>query len=544
MNATTPRGSLPAATPVLIVGAGPIGLAMAGDLGWRGIDCLLVEQGDGTIGHPRANIVNARTMEFCRRWGVADRVRAASLPPDFPLTVLHVTSLTGWELSRLDSRTHGDDAPLPFSPEKQQQCNQIYFDPEMLRLAESSANVTLRFGMRLTDFAQDESGVTATIEDTHDGTSRTVRADYMIDCSGGTSAIRDRLGIGLEGTPVLGRSVNIFFRSAELRQVHDKGEAVMFMITGPQGVWANIVALDTTDFWRLTVQGVGPEVELTPEQVETWLFETVGASFACEVKTVVRWTRRTVVAERFRDGRIFLAGDSAHQLSPSGGFGMNTGMGDVDNLGWKLEATINGWGGPGLLDSYDVERRPIATRNVTEAQGAFRARGFKTSPVLLEESPEGAALRREIGKQIDEETALSFRADGIVFGYTYAPSPIVVPDGTPAPPSSMTEYVPSTWPGARAPHVPLPDGRSTLDLFGRGFVLLCLGADAGDTAPLEKAAADKGVPLAVEHIDDETASRLYQCSFVLVRPDGHVAWRGNSLPGDPASLMDAVRGAP
>ena len=184
---------------------------MASDLGWRGIECLLVEQNDQTIGHPRANVVNARTMEFCRRWGVADAVRAASLPADFPHTILHVTSLTGWELSRLERLSHGGDAPSRFSPERQQQCNQIYFDPVMRDLAQSFEKVALRFRTKFVEFAQDGGGVTATLEEFEGGTLHTVCCAYLIDCSGGASAIRETLGIGLEGTPVVGRSVNIFF---------------------------------------------------------------------------------------------------------------------------------------------------------------------------------------------------------------------------------------------------------------------------------------------------------------------------------------------
>ena len=529
-------------TPVLIVGAGPVGLGFAADLGWRGIDCTLVEQGAGTIDHPRANIVNARTMEFCRRWGVAEKVRAAGLPPDFPHTILHVTSLAGYELSRLEPADHGGSGASPASPERQQRCNQMSFDPVIRGLAESFPTVRLIFGRRLTGFHQDANGVTADIEDTGAGTMSRIRAQWMIDCSGGASRIREALGIGLEGNNVLGRSVNIFFHSAELARVHDKGPAAMYMITGPKGVWANVVAVDGRDYWRATIQGVGAEVELTPERIQAWLDETIGVRFAYETRAAVRWTRRTVVSEQFRAGRVFLAGDSAHQLSPSGGFGMNTGMGDVDNLGWKLAAVLRGWGGPNLLDSYRAERRPVAVRNVTEAAGAFHGRNFTASPAILENTAEGAALRRETGRRIDEVVAASFRADGVVFDYRYQPSAVVMPDGTPEPPYTMTEYHPSGWPGARAPHGWLPDGRSTLDLFGHGFVLLKFDG-APDAAPLVDAAKDRGVPLAIYEIANGEIAALYGRRLALVRPDGHVAWRGDTLPADPLLLIDTVRGA-
>ena len=284
-------------------------------------------------------------------------------------------------------------------------------------------------------------------------------------------------------------------------------------------------------------------MELSPGQIEAWLFETVGTAFDYQVRTVARWTRRTVVSERFREGRVFLAGDSAHQLSPSGGFGMNTGMGDADNLGWKLDAVLNGWGGPGLFDSYEIERRPIAVRNVTAAAEAFRVRNFDISPALLEDTQEGAAVRREIGERIDGETSLSFQADGVIFDYRYEPSPIIAPDGTPEPPYALTEYKPMARPGSRAPHGWLADGRSILDLFGRGFTLLQFGPSGDAEDRFAAAARERGLPVAAHKIDDADLAHLYERQFVLVRPDGHVAWRGDTLPQDMNSLIDHVRGA-
>jgi len=527
--------------PVLIAGAGPIGLGMAADLGLRGIECRVVEQGTGIIRHPRANIVNARTMEICRRWGIAEKVRAASLPQEFSNTVLHVTSVTGWELSRIDPAAEDSDPDL--SPEDQQRCNQIYFDPIVGDFAESLDSVEISFGIRFVELEQDGDAVTATIEDVASGERSRVRAAYLIDCTGGNSPVRDQLGIGLEGTPVMGHSVNIFFRSPEFRRIHDKGEVAMFMITGPKGVWANIVAIDQSDFWRLTVQGIGPEIELTTERIAGWMEQAVGASLSCEIEGVVRWTRRTVVAESFREGRVMLAGDSAHQLSPSGGFGMNTGMGDVDNLGWKLAALLNGWGGPEILRSYEIERQPVARRNLSEAAGAFHGRNFSIPPSLMEDTAEGAAVRREIGARIDTETSLSFRADGVVFDYRYAPSPIVVGDGTEEPSYALTSYAPSSWPGGRAPHAWLTEDRSVLDLFGREFVLLRFGAAETGDAPLADAARQRGLPFAVHDIPRADIAALYQRRLVLVRPDGHVAWRGDTAPKDPLSVIDRVRGA-
>ena len=375
--------------PVVIAGGEPVGLGLAAELGGRGMECMVVEQGDGSFAHPRANIVHARTMELCRRWGVADRVRNEGVAEDYPHTVIYVTSLGGWELARHDPVATDDCIRPIFSPEQQQRCNQMFFDPIMRDLARLIPDVDLRFGHRLESFDQSGDGVVAHIVKRDSGQSIKVRARYMVDCTGGTSRIRDALSIGLEGTKVLGHSINVFFSAPDFRRIHDKGDAGMYMITGPDGIWANIAAINGDDFWRLTVQGLTAETDPETFDVAHYMDRVVGINFDYEIRSVVKWTRRTVVAERFRAGNVILAGDSAHQLSPSGAFGMNTGMGDVDNLGWKIAAMLDGWGGDGLLDSYGPERRPVAVRNVAEAEGAFRGRNFKTDAALLDFTPEG-----------------------------------------------------------------------------------------------------------------------------------------------------------
>jgi hypothetical protein len=222
---------------------------------------------------------------------------------------------------------------------------------------------------------------------------------------------------------------------------------------------------------------------------------------------------------------------------------MNTGMGDVDNLGWKLEALLKGWGGTGLLDSYEIERKPVAQRNLNEAAGAFHGRNFSIPPSLLDDTADGAVVRREIGERIDHDTSSSFRADGVVFDYRYAPSPTVVSDGTAEPPYEMTRYEPTSWPGGRAPHAWLTEDRSVLDLFGREFVLLRFGESNTSDDPLVEAARQRSVPLSVHDIARADIAALYQRRLVLVRPDGHVAWRGDRTPADPLGVIDRIRGA-
>ena len=241
---------------------------------------------------------------------------------------------------------------------------------------------------------------------------------------------------------------------------------------------------------------------------------------------------------------MFLAGDAVHQLSPTGALGMNTGLGDAVDLGWKLAGALEGWGGAALLESYNAERQPIGLRNITKTAGFFKAHqtfheGFGA---IEDDTEQGRALRERLGPALVREVGAMFRTIGLQIGYRYEDSPICVPDGTPEPPDEPESFVASARPGARAPHAMLADGRSTLDLYGRGFVLLRLGADAPDGTAFEKAAAARGVPLKTVTLNEPDVTALYERRLVLVRPDGHVAWRGDRMPADPAAIIDTVRG--
>jgi hypothetical protein len=242
---------------------------------------------------------------------------------------------------------------------------------------------------------------------------------------------------------------------------------------------------------------------------------------------------------------VLLAGDAVHQLSPTGALGMNTGIGDAIDLGWKLAATIQGWGGPELMTSYDAERRPVGLRNVAMTTEFFLTQDQYAGSLAAidEDSDDGRRLRAQLGGQLVKDVGAMFRTIGLQIGYRYEDSPICIPDDTAAPPDEAGDYVPSARPGSRAPHAWLRDDRSTLDLFGRGFVLLRFGADAPDGHAATEAAAVCGLPLETATIDKAEAVELYQCKLALVRPDGHVAWRGDALPDDAGALIDRVRGA-
>jgi 2-polyprenyl-6-methoxyphenol hydroxylase-like FAD-dependent oxidoreductase len=538
MNRTTRN------VPVLIVGGGPVGLALAVELGWRGIHCELVEQTDGAISTPKMNEVNTRTMEFCRRWGIDDAVRHCPFPDDHSLDVVFVTSLGGHELARMRRPTRAHQQAESHSPTRLQICSQLWFDPILRTFAQSQLSVSLRYRTRLEAFEASDSGVTAELHDLETGQRETIHADYLVGCDGAISPIRDAIGVGLNGQGILGHPLHLFFRCPDLLAQCGREPGVFFMAIDRNGLWANIRVIDPADgLWRLMV--LDTDGKQTPESVDraALLQRAVGRPIDVEWKGVSIWTRRSVVAEHYSRGRVFLAGDAVHQLSPTGALGMNTGIGDAVDLGWKLAAVLAGWGGPELLASYDSERRPIGLRNVTMTAEFYLAHGEFSGGIaaIEDDSEDGRQLRHRIGESLTRDVGRMFRTAGLQLGYRYEASSICVPDGTPQSPDDPEKFLPSARPGGRAPHTWLGDGRSILDLFGRGFVLMRFGN--ADTAAIEQAAMARGVPLSVVDLDEPEAAALYERNLVLVRPDGHVAWRDDALPTDSTALIDRVRGA-
>jgi 2-polyprenyl-6-methoxyphenol hydroxylase-like FAD-dependent oxidoreductase len=530
---------------VLIVGGGPVGLALACELGWRGIACTLIEQGDGTIVTPKMNEVNIRTMEFCRRWGVADAVHACPFPPDYPLDVAFVTSLSGYELGRVPRPPRKHAPPERHSPMRLQVCSQMWFDPILQSFARTFAHVSLRYRTRLESFGETASGIRAEIVDLDNGRREHIKAQYLVGCDGANSLVRRSLGIGLNGE-TLGHPVHMYFRAPNLLETCGRQPATFFVTVDRQGAWSNVRIIDPMNaMWRLMVLDAG--AGLTPETIdrEAYLRRALGLSLDVEWLGTSIWTRRSAVAERYSNGRVFLAGDSVHQLSPTGGLGMNTGIADAVDLGWKLAATLNGWGGSGLLSSYDAERRPIGIRNVSKAAEFHleeQKHGHGTA-AIEEDSVAGARVRARVGDALVHDVGRSFRSIGLQIGYRYEGSPICIPDGSMPDPDDPEDFIASARPGSRAAHAWLRDGRSTLDLYGRGFVLLRLGTDPPDVSAIESAAATRRVPLETIAVGDPAVMQLYKHSLVLVRPDGHVAWRANELTPNAGLLIEKVRGA-
>ena len=339
-------------------------------------------------------------------------------------------------------------------------------------------------------------------------------------------------------------NVAVLFRSP-LLQHSPHGPAVQYQIINSQ-INGAIAAVDGKELWRLNVRNIKQE-QLDAFDAPQKLRYALGDDIPFDLIAVRPWTGHCVVAERYQQGRVFLAGDAAHLNWPAGGFGMNTGVGDAVDLGWKLAAVLQGWGGAHLLGSYTAERKPIAMINVNEAAEMRANFDNQTtfSPQIEQDSDAGKQLREQARAAIMRTRAKEFQHDsaGIELGYRYENSPICVSDDTPAPPLDHGLYVPSTWPGARAPHVRLEEGRSTLDLFGNGFTLLSLIRDPADTSTMMQAARRVGLPLQTVMLDDAKVRETYERDFVLVRPDGHVAWRGDALPANAAEIIERVRGA-
>ena len=532
--------------PVLIAGAGPVGLTLAIELAYRNIRCLVVEQSDGSVDFPTTNLANTRTCEHLRRWAIANRMRFESgYPTDYPRNYLFVTRMDGHEIARFDHPANGDPASRsPYSPEGRLWISKPYFDPVLHQHVAGLPTVEVRYLTVFDSFHQASDKLTATVVDVKSGQQQTIEADYLVGCDGGRSIIRRALAIPYQGVFSQGQNVAMLFRSSLLKSIQH-GPAVMYHIINAQ-INGTIAAVDGKDLWRLNIRNVKQE-QIDALNAPEKLRAALGPNIPFEPLTICPWTGHCVVAERYQDGRVFLAGDAAHLNWPAGGFGMNTGVGDAVDIGWKLAAVLQGWGGFRLLDSYTLERKPIAMINVNEA-AEMRA-NFDTqmpfAPAIGEDSDEGKALRAKARATILRTRAKEFQHDsaGIELGYRYENSPICAADGTPAPPLDHGLYVPSTWPGVRAPHAWLEDGRSTLDFFGKGFVLVNFASNDTSMNALTESANKVGLPLEVITIDNPKVREIYERDFVLVRPDGHVAWRGDTIPARAADLIDTVRGA-
>jgi len=394
----------------------------------------------------------------------------------------------------------------------------------------------VRYGCTFVEFAQDAAGVTAQVVDAR-GATQTITAHYLVGCDGGNSAVRRHLGIKLEGEANLMQFRQALYRCDDLYERISIGKGRHYHVADAQATFL-IVQDDTRHFT------LHSRVE-NDADMATMFEKTVAMPVDYEMLYVGQWRQNLLLAERYGEGHVFLAGDAVHLVIPTGGLGMNSGVGDAVDLAWKLAATLEGWGGPGLLASYEIERREVGRHVVAASTFASRGRrAWRTSvrPCIRDHTPEGAEARTHLARIADVEQRKSNEMIGAELGYRYAGSPLIWPESGDAPPPDFIEYVPTTWPGARLPHVWLADGSALHDRLGHGYTLLRLDGGRADTAALERAMRATGAPLDVLTLDDEVAREVYGRDLLLLRPDLHVAWRGNVPPGDPAHLAAIVTG--
>ncbi|WP_395349106.1 FAD-dependent oxidoreductase [Variovorax sp. UC122_21] len=541
---------------VLIVGAGPVGLSLAMDLASRGVSTIVCEtRAFAEPPNVKCNHVASRTMEQFRRLGVARKLRDAGLPPEHPNDVVFRTSVTGTELARIPipcrrdryTETEGPDAWWP-TPEPPHRINQIYLEPILLRHTAALPGVTLLNRTQVGGFTQDAEGVTAIATDLDSGVTRSLRGRYMVGCDGGGSAVRKQMGAKLEGTAVIQRVQSTCIRAPGLRALIPGKPAWSYYAMNPRRC-GTMFAIDGHETWLVHNHLNAEEPEFDSVDRDRSLREIlgVGPDFEYEILSKEDWVGRRLVADRFRNGRVFLAGDAAHLWVPYAGYGMNAGIADALNLAWLLAACVQGWADEGILDAYEAERLPI-TEQVSQfamdhAQKMIRARRAVPSNIEAP-GPEGDALRADIGQEAYELNVQQFCCAGLNFGYFYTGSPIIVPDGEHVPPAySMGAFTASTVPGCRAPHFWLADGRSLYDAFGPGYTLLRFDRSA-DVRALERAADAYRMPLTVLDIDAAVVPPAYAHRLVLCRADQHVAWRGAYVPADVYELVARLRGEP
>lgn len=528
--------------PVLIVGGGPVGLAVSLDLALRGIASIVIEKQPRTGAEllAKASALNERSLEICRWWGIRDAV-ANCVPDDVNMDNVYCTSLDG-HLLGVDPRPPARDRIAPYGAlEIMRKIPQYEFDAILARTLAGTPRAQVLYGHNCDRIEQDDTGVTAYVTETGTGRRKTVRARYAVAADGASSNIRRQLGLRFDG-PVLSYSASVMLRANLDGTKFGIRNRYMFIDT--TGTWANLTAINLRDLWRLTI--IGDETKkFDPENhdISSDVRRAFGPDYPFEILHVSYWRRSECIIEKYRHGRVLFAGDSAHTTSPTGAHGLNTGIGDALALGWMLHGVLSGYAGPGLLDAYEAERRPVAMRNSAVSTQNFKSwiSGYDFSKVL-DEGPAGDAARHEAGQALSSNLYQEWTSPGTALGYRYEHSPVIVPDGTPQPPDEVHKYVPTSRPGHRAPHAWLGDGRSIIDLFGREFVLLMFPG-APDVNDLIKAAEERIVPLSVVTVDAAPeAESLYQRKLVLVRPDGHVAWRDDRSPDDPGSLMDRVTG--
>src|SRR5579859_1472539 len=524
---------------VLIAGGGPVGLTLARDLARRGITCVLVERNRTTTRHPKMDITNARSMELFRRLALADQLRAVAVPESSNFDVSWITSLSGHELHRFQYPNvtewwrlirDTNDGSMPGEPPMR--VSQVEIEPVLQRSIQADPRVEAHWGVAFEELSQDADGVTATLR-TADGRTEQVRSTYLVGCDGGQSQVRNCLGIRLEGQSRVMQRFMTHFRSRATNVLQRWGVAWHY-----QSAVGTLIAQNDRDTWTLQTRwpaGVAPEA-VDPHGL---LREFAGCDFEYEILVANAWTPHLLVAESYGTDRVLLAGDAAHQYIPTGGYGMNTGIGDACDLGWKLAAILHGFGGPGLVASYDAERRPIGLRNRAASARHSQVRaeiGALYHPDLAAPGSRGEAARAQAGLRIAALGNAENESFGIELGYAYSHSPIICSEPGAKIPGDPLRYLPTSVPGVRMPSVVMRDGTPIFDRLGPWFTLACFGVSPSET--LVAAAAKRGVPMTVIRSEAPDLTNIYGRGLLLVRPDQHIAWRGSGC--DDSHVADGI----
>jgi 2-polyprenyl-6-methoxyphenol hydroxylase-like FAD-dependent oxidoreductase len=529
-------------------------MTLALDLAWRGLDVVVAERRPADAAPSvKCGQISARSMEVFRRLGVADRLRAVGLPADYPNDIVSATSVTGIELSRVPIPARGarggggtgPDTSWP-TPEHTHRVNQKFFEPVLFAWVFAQPRVRIRNRVEVDSFIQHEQGVTVQARELDGGTPVTFECAYLVGCDGAASAVRKAIGAEFVGTPVLQHAQSTYIRAPGLIAGLPGKPAWLWFSLNPRRCGVTM-AVDGRETWNVQNFSYPREPDLKNIDRE-WAIRMilgVGPDFPIEMLSAEDWVGRRLVADRLHDRRVFICGDAAHVWMPLGGYGMNAGIADAANLAWKLAGVLKGWAAPALLDSYHAERQPItdqASRLISDiASQVMIQRDGITSDIERQDSV-GAATRARVGATAFALDAEQQCCGGLNFGYYYDRSPIVAYDGEAPPPYTMGTFTSSTVPGCRAPHMWLEDRRSLYDALGSDHTLLRFDSRA-KVDGIVKAAAERKVPLAVLDVKTSRRQELYRHKLVLVRPDQHVAWRGNEEPAVPLDLIDLVRGA-
>jgi 2-polyprenyl-6-methoxyphenol hydroxylase-like FAD-dependent oxidoreductase len=535
----------PSTSPqVVIAGGGPVGLTLAIDLGLRGIRTLLVEAKQESLFLPKMERCNARSMEIYRRLGLADDIRDASSPTDASMDIGVVTTLAEEPVVRLpypnvdEARATAAatyDGSMPLEP--YQVISQYTLEPLLRERAEGLEHVEVRFGHEVVDFVDDGSSVTVTLRST-DGETSTVVADFLVGCDGGRSMVRKKLGFKLEGDGSLAERNQIFFRSPDLFEKHTSKPCRMYFFMNEDR--SVLTVQDDPTYLRVNTKFEGDD-----EQSIAFIRDLVGLDVEVELISVNSWKLHLLVADHFADGRVFLCGDSLRLVIPTGGLGLNTGIGDATDLAWKLAAALQGWGGPGLLQSYEAERRPVALRSIAGSRHAHQ--GQRTwqdvmRPGIGPEHPEARGVFRAAAHVAATSQRRTHEMVGTELGYTYAGSPVIVEGDELDLPDVPEVYIPTARPGARLPHMWLADGRALHDLVDRSEFTLLHFEELDGLDELQKAFAERGAPLTLLRVDQPDLAEVYDAPALLLRPDLHVAWRGRVTDIDSDRLVARVTG--